>query len=133
LFEERSVKLRIKGKSLRLRVARSELARLSAGERVEETIRFAPEPEAVLRYTLASDSEGDGVQVRYSPGEIAVIVSVDQMRSWSEESQVGIYARLLIRDAETLEISIEKDFACLDGSDQDNRDTFANPLEGRSC
>jgi hypothetical protein len=127
------VKLRIKGNSLRLRVARSELARLSAGERVEETIRFAPEPEATLRYTLAADPASNGVKVHYSSGEIAITVSVDQMHSWNDESQVGIYATLPLREAETLEISIEKDFACLDGSDQDNRDTFANPLEGRTC
>jgi hypothetical protein len=126
------VKLRIKGNSLRLRVSRSELSRLTAGERVEESIRFSPGPDAELRYTLAPDSASDGVYVRYSPGEIGVFLSAGQVQSWKEESQVGIYATLDLGNA-TLEISVEKDFACLDGSDQDNHDTFANPLEGKSC
>jgi hypothetical protein len=26
---------------------------------------------------------------------------------------------------------VEKDFACLDGSDEDNRDTFTNSMESR--
>jgi hypothetical protein len=32
-----------------------------------------------------------------------------------------------------LEVAIEKDFACLDLSDQDNEDTFSNPMAGKSC
>jgi hypothetical protein len=55
------------------------------------------------------------------------------MRAWSEESQIGIYATLPIGPAGSLEIAVEKDFACLDGRDEDNQDTFANPLEGKVC
>jgi hypothetical protein len=127
------VKLRIKSNSLRLRVVRSELARLLVGERVEEATHFAPAPEAVLRYTLGVDFTSEDVHVRYGAGEIAVSVSSEQVRVWSEENQVGIYAMLDLGSVGTLEIAIEKDFACLDGSDEDNHDTFVNPLEGKAC
>jgi hypothetical protein len=37
-------------------------------------------------------------------------------------------------DNETsLQILIEKDFACIDGTDQENADTFPNPLAGLKC
>jgi hypothetical protein len=127
------MKLRIKGNSLRLRVTRSELARLSAGESIEETIHFTPEPAAVFRYALVSNPETDQVGIRYRDGEVTVTIAPEQMRAWSEESQIGIYATLHLGPAGLLEIAVEKDFACLDGRDEDNRDTFANPVEGKVC
>lgn len=127
------MKLRIKGNSLRLRVTRSELARLSAGESINEAIQFAPEPTAVFRYALVSSPETDQVRIRYRDGEITVTIAPEQMRVWGEESQIGIYATLDLGSAGPLEIAVEKDFACLDGRDEDNRDTFANPLEGKAC
>jgi hypothetical protein len=127
------MKLRIKGNLLRLRVTRSELARLSAGETVEEAIHFAPEPTAVFRYSLVSSPETDQVGIRYRDGEVIVAIAPEQLRAWSEESQIGIYATLHLGPAGPLEIAVEKDFACLDGRDEDNRDAFANPLEGKAC
>lgn len=49
------MRLRIKGNSLRLRLTRSEVARLSVGEPVEESTEFAP--DHVLRYRI---QPGDG-------------------------------------------------------------------------
>ena len=127
------MKLRIKGNSLRLRVTRSELTRLSAGESIVEAIHFAPEPTAVFRYALVSSPETDQVGIRYRDGEVTVAIAPEQLRAWSEDSQIGIYATLHIGPGDPLEIAIEKDFACLDGRDEDNQDTFANPLEGKAC
>jgi hypothetical protein len=127
------VKLRIKGNSLRLRVTRSELARLTAGECVAETIQLSPEPTAKLRYALVSSAETNDVSLRYQAGEIRVIVSPEQMRVWSDEGQVGIYTTIDFGKAGSLEIAVEKDFACLDHSDEDNKDTFANPHMGKVC
>lgn len=56
------MKLRIKGNSLRLRVSRSEVAKLLKGQRVEETIHFAPQSAAPLSYALeqAISNHADG-------------------------------------------------------------------------
>jgi hypothetical protein len=51
------------------------------------------------------------------------------MLAWSKESQVKVYATLHLGPAGPPELSVEGNFACLDGSDEDNRNTFANPLE----
>jgi hypothetical protein len=32
-----------------------------------------------------------------------------------------------------LKIAVEKDWACLDDSDEDNADTFPNPNQGANC
>jgi len=49
------MKLRIKGNTLRVRVSRSEVARLLAADLLEETIYFTPEPTAKLTYALQQD------------------------------------------------------------------------------
>jgi hypothetical protein len=127
------MKLRIKGNSLRLRVSRSELARFHAGDRIEETIHFTAAPEATLTYALESATRPSPVTVRYGSREVTVILSKDRARIWSDESEVGVYTTLDLGPAGSLEVAVEKDFACLDRSDEDNSDTFANPVAGATC
>jgi hypothetical protein len=127
------VKLRINGNSLRLRVSRSELARFQAGDRIEETIHFSAAPEATLTYALESALKPSPVTVRYGSREVTVILSQDRARIWGAESEVGVYATLDVGPAGSLEVVVEKDFACLDRSDEDNSDTFANPLARATC
>jgi hypothetical protein len=127
------MKLRFKGNSLRLRVSRSELATLQAGGYLRESVYFPGDPAPSLSYVLAVGSHDEPVRVGFHLGQIAVSVSPAQLRSWSEEDQVGVYASLPVTDVAGLEIALEKDFACLDLSDEDNKDAFANPLAGKAC
>jgi hypothetical protein len=126
------MKLRIKGNSLRLRVSRSEFAHFQAGGRIEETIRFADAPEARLTYALESAAQSPPVRVQYGFRDVTVILSKEQARTWEAESEVGVYSNLGIGSAGSLAVTVEKDFACLDRSDE-NEDTFANPNAGGIC
>ena len=127
------MKLRIKGNSLRLRVSRSELARFQAGGRIEETIHFTAAPEATLTYALESALSSSPVSVRYGSREVTVVLSKDRARIWGDETEVGVYTTLDMGPTGSLEVVVEKDFACLDRSDEDNSDTFSNPLAGATC
>jgi len=127
------MKLRIKGDSLRLRVSRSELGRILCGERVEDTIHFSSAPDAKLTYSLEKVSHGASTGVQYSPGQITVLLAKEDMGTWDDPSQVGIYTSVGIGSGNSLELVIEKDFACLDRSDEDNTDTFENPHAGAIC
>jgi hypothetical protein len=127
------MKLRIKGNSIRLRVSRSELARLQAGGRIEETIHFTAAPGATLTYALESAIKASPVTVRYESREVTVILSEERARIWAAQSEVGVYTTLDMGSAGSLEVVVEKDFACIDRSNEDNSDTFANPLAGAAC
>jgi hypothetical protein len=127
------MKLRIKGNSLRLRVSRSELARFQAGGRIEETIHFTAAPEATLTYALESALKPSPMTVRYGSREVTVILSEDRARIWETQSEIGVYTTLDMGSAGSLEVAVEKDFACLDRSDEDNSDAFANPPAGPTC
>ena len=127
------MKLRIKGDSLRLRVSRTELERFLCGERVEETIHFSSDPDAKLTYSLEKASHGASTGVHYSPGQITVLLAKEEVGAWGDPNQVGIYTSVGIGSENSLELVVEKDFACLDRSDEDKTDTFENPHAGVIC
>jgi hypothetical protein len=127
------MKLRIQGNSLRLRVSRSEVARILRQERVEETIHFAPHPNAVLTYALEQARSVSAPTVRYAEREITVLVPTNLANTWCSTDLVGIAESVSLGSIGSLDLLIEKDFACLDRSDEENQDTFANPHAGAVC
>jgi len=127
------MKLRIKGNSLRLRISRSEVTRLLEGDCLEETIQFAPEACARFTYALQQDRLVGRPTVRYTENRVAVLIPADQANAWGITDQVGIAEDIGLGNLGSLALLIEKDFACLDRSDEDNLDTFPNPNVGATC
>jgi hypothetical protein len=127
------MKLRIKGNSLRLRVTRSELDRLIRTGRIEETTWFGLSAGCRLTYALEVDKKIEGVTLRCATPEIAVLIPCGEAAAWKNSDQVGIYATADLGLRGFLELVVEKDFACLDRSDEENLDTFPNPLAGAVC
>jgi hypothetical protein len=127
------MKLRISGNSIRLRVRRSEVAKLTAGERIAETVHLGCSEQAALTYALGTEPDAASVQLRYEGGEILVLLPKDVASAWAGTEQVGIYATVDLGANGKLDVIVEKDFACLDLSDAENADTFPNPELGAVC
>lgn len=125
------MKLRINGNSLRLRITPSELARLLATGRIQETIHFASGPGAHLTYALEHTPQAATMAVQYTPGEVIVLVPSAAAHHWAGGQDVGIYGTSVTTHG-TIELAVEKDFACLDKNDAENVDTFRNP-KGVAC
>jgi hypothetical protein len=53
--------------------------------------------------------------------------------AWSSTNQVGISGEIDLGILGTLSVLVEKDFACLDRPDKENKDTFPNPLAAHVC
>jgi hypothetical protein len=127
------MKLRIKSNSLRLRLSRSEIAGLLERDSLEETIRFAPAANARFSYSLRIDPSATAPTVRYSENRVEILLPVDRARTWALTDEVGIAEDISLGNFGTLALLIEKDFACLDRSEEDNEDTFPNPNAGTTC
>ncbi len=121
------MKLRIKGNTLRLRVSRSELTSLQHGNRVEDAIQFSAAPESRWSYGLQVASQSKPIEIEWKPQSLTVSISEERMKSWATETEIGIYEAVDLGPAGSLAVVIEKDFACLDRSDEDSSDSFANP------
>jgi len=126
------MKLRIKGESLRLRVSRSDLERLMQEGRIEESIHFGLSSDAQWNYALELGAIESVIAMRHAANEVAVILSKSEAKKWIETDAVGIYGEVP-GGAGSLELIVEKDFACLDREDEANTDAFPNPNAGRAC
>ena len=71
--------------------------------------------------------------VQYAGGKVTILIPADQANDWGVSDQVGIAEDISLGSAGTLALLIEKDFACLDRSDEENQDTFPNPSVGETC
>ncbi len=126
------MKLRIKGSSLRLRVSPSEVAQLLEAGRIEETINFGFDESAKLTYALELGRNSGAMTASYASSEITILVSLLDAERWAAGQDVGLYGETETSQG-VLHFAIEKDFACLDKSDQENADTFPNPRQGAVC
>jgi hypothetical protein len=127
------MKLRINGNSIRLRLLRSEVATSIETGRIVQTIHFASGDHAFLIYGLEHESGLANVEVRHKQSNVIIVLPREQVTSWAETDQVGIYSTVDLGSNEGPDIIVEKDFACLDLSDADNQDTFPNPQLGAVC
>lgn len=124
------MKLRIRGNSLRLRLTKSEVARIGAGEPVEETVEFGGEPAQRFAYALVPKNDIENSTAAFDAGRITISIPKAQAEKWSRTNQIGIEAEKAIDENRALRISIEKDFACLEPrAGEEDADTFAHPFE----
>ncbi len=132
LLKGSNMKLRIKGDSLRIRVSQPEMARLLQSGRIEETVHFGEESDSRLSYALEHVESEEEISLRHRPQDVTFVLSTLAARRWAEGDQVGIYGDMQAGEWK-LSLSVEKDFACLDASAEDNKDTFPNPRSGTGC
>jgi hypothetical protein len=127
------MKLRITGSSIRMRLLRSEVAKLIEQGRVEETIYLGPNDSSSLTYALMIEDTASEVHLRHAPSKIEIVLPRGPAETWASTEQVGIYASDDVGVHGSIDLIAEKDFACLDLSDADNQDTFSNPQIGAAC
>ena len=121
------MKLRIRGNSIRLRLLRGEVAKLSQYGEVSEKVGFGNSSEFI--YTLAASDEAKEISARFEENEIKILLPKAMAMSWAESDEVSLAAGQKIDGEGTLKILIEKDFVCLERKDDpDNADAFSHPL-----
>jgi hypothetical protein len=127
------MKLRLQSNSVRLRLKRAEVDQLIKLGRVQETITFGDGDDDQLLYTLESSSKVFAPQVSLKKNHVLVEVPQQTAVHWATGDDIGIETRLSVGGGRELLVLVEKDFACLDGTEEQNRDTFPNPLAGSKC
>lgn len=116
------MKLRLLDDSLRLRLTRSEVARLAATGRVDAVTAL---PTGSIAYRVET---ADRFGASLDDGRLVVTVPRQATADWAAaDDPVGLYADLPHRSG-TLRLAVEKDFACLiPRPDADPADHYPNP------
>jgi hypothetical protein len=122
----------MRGNSIRLRLKKSEVEEFGANGCVEETIEFGAEENECFVYALASSENIETVRAAFENNRMTIFLPKAQAEEWTRTNQVGIGAEQIISGNKTLQILIEKDFACLEERPgEDDADTFPHPLAGK--
>jgi hypothetical protein len=127
------MKLRLQSNSIRLRLKQSEVDRFLRTGRVEERIVSGTDDQECFRYLLETNESVSAPKGSIAPGSVIVQVPTADALKWALTNQIGIEGEQSIDSNTSLRILVEKDFACLDGSEEQNADTFPNPLAGQKC
>jgi hypothetical protein len=127
------MKLRLEFNSIRLRLKRSEVEQLARIGRVEERIVSGSSDDATFLYILEATPAVPSPQVAVNARSIVVRVPTGDAARWASTDEVGIEDHQSVGGPATLRILIEKDFACLDGTEEHNADTFPHPLARTKC
>ena len=127
------VKLRLQFNSIRFRLKRREVEQLARTGLVEEKILIGSGDDETFDYVLESTTAVSSPIATVTARGIAVQVPSHEVVRWASTDQVGIEGRQPVDNETSLQILIEKDFACIDGNDRENADTFPNPLAGLKC
>jgi len=127
------LKLRIQDNSVRLRLTRSEVDRLSRDGSVSAAISFPG--GSSLEYSVESSSMTGQPRADFSADRIVVQIPAPVVQKWAATEEVSIAGvQPLDKNGELL-ILVEKDFACLaPRAGEDETDMFPHPLKGEeSC
>jgi hypothetical protein len=122
------VKLRLQSNSIRFRLKQSEVEQFARTGRVEEKIISGNGDEGTFSYVLESVDSVSSPRATLKPRAVIVQVPPDAVMRWASTDQIGIEGEQPVDNQTSLRILVEKDFARIDGTDEDNTDTFPNPL-----
>lgn len=116
------MKLRLRGNTVRLRLLEPEVIRLGQGETIVEELPTQP----VFRFTVAP---ADVLEMAIGFGESGLTVQVPRAwaAAWHADEAVGRSATQTTERG-TIEILLEKDWACTMARPEDNRGTYPNPV-----
>ena len=117
------MKLRIKGNSLRLRLSKPEVEKLVIDKYLEDHTSFG---NNTFSYALQSKDGDDKLSAEFDGGKITVFIPDVFLKDWAMNNVTGFNSLEQVNDAASLHILVEKDFKCLDET-EDQSDNYEHP------
>src|SRR5262249_32533544 len=105
------MKIRLHDNSVRLRLTQSEVARLAAGDRLEQATVFSP--SAKLICSIGPSDQIEAATATFADNRLAVLLPKAQTIRWASGADVGIESHQTVGGNQLLHVLVEKDFACL--------------------
>lgn len=112
------MKIRIKGSSLRYRLTQSEVAKLRTEGRLEEHTIFATK---TFIYAIETAND-DKLTADFIDNKIVLNMPKFMIEELNNTDRVGFDDR-----SGSVSLLVEKDFVCIDNTDEDQSDNYPNP------
>ena len=118
------MKIRIKGNSIRLRLSKTDVAKLGTTGWLEEQTSFGKNKFA---YALKAVDNGNELSASFDDGTITMFIPKILIKDWPVNNIVGFDSTLKLTETDSLYLLVEKDFACIDETVEDQTDNYENP------
>ena len=117
------MKLRIKGNSLRFRLTKTEVNKLSETGYLQEQTNFYNNQ---FIYAMQR-TDAAVLSATFEHNKITMFVPDSFTKDWPVNNVVGLDIKMPLANNESLYLLIEKDFICLDDTHEDQSDNYENP------
>jgi hypothetical protein len=125
------MKLRITGRSIRLRLSQSDVRQFKEHGEVSEELHLGDGPGNALMYRL---TRGEAASATIENNRLIVTIAAAEADEWTGTDKVGIESMHRNSDGSDIHILIEKDFSCLTPrTGDDDKDTFPHPRSAETC
>ncbi|MEO6547627.1 MAG: hypothetical protein ABIN94_06490 [Ferruginibacter sp.] len=122
------MKIRIKGNSLRIRLSKPEVNKLALEGYLQELTIFTGQ---TLIYAVEASNSGEELTAEFIDNKITMYVPGDLLNDWPVNATVGFQSTMPLNKSNSLFLKLEKDFACIDATTEDQSDNYENP--GKIC
>jgi predicted nucleotidyltransferase len=119
------MKIRIKGNAIRYRLTKTDVAGFSDRGFVEEKTEFPTGP--VLHYRIERKAGITDMEASFAENILCVFIPEKIAEEWTSTDIVGFSHKVVMGKEKELFLLIEKDFVCLDDTDEDQDDNYPNP------
>ena len=116
------MKLRCTHNSIRLRVRKSDLERLTERTLVRECISLGN--HCIFCFELKLADKIQQIEAQFEHETLRVLLPITLAYPWINSQEVGLEIYHALPAGEQLHLLIEKDFPCTDRLDEDKDDTF---------
>jgi len=120
------MKVRIKGNFVRYRLSKIDVELLSSCGVVEEKTCF--KNNQLFSYSLRSKEEIKNLDADFNNGHLTIYIPAEDAKNWVNNKKVGYRNTINIDIKNILVLLIEKDFQCLDETEEDQSDNYPNPI-----
>jgi len=121
------MKIRIKENSVRFRLTPTEVKRFCEEGSIEKTTQFST---TTFAYGVKS-ARIETLQVDFNDNTVTLMVPENFAKDWNQNDVVGLDHYVDLSDGSKFFLLLEKDFACLDNTHEDQSDKYPNPNAGK--
>jgi hypothetical protein len=122
------MKIRIQGSSIRFRLKQFEVQDFKEKGIVQERIAFGDATEDQLHFILRATDE-QNLSIEQHGTTIQLNVPKELKEDWTNTDRVGFEERLITTKGKQITVLVEKDFKCLDRSDEEEVGSYPNPMK----
>jgi hypothetical protein len=119
------MKIRIKGNSIRYRLSKTDISNFEKRGFVEERTEFLN--NSSFYYRLEKKTGLANIEASFSNNRINIFVPEKIAKEWTTTDIIGFDNKMNIGNGKELFLLIEKDFACIDHTLEDQSDNYLNP------